>query len=66
MKELEEVKSRGYSLSSSQQCEFCSTQLFSCTGQFYLFPCSHGFCHTCLYERAEDFFTRMGDTDKLK
>jgi hypothetical protein len=59
------VKSRGYSLSSQQLCEFCATQLFCSSEQhFYLFPCSHGFCAPCLSLKAEELL--LGDLEKLK
>lgn len=39
------MKKRGYTLSSSQRCEYCTDPLFS--KPFYLFPCSHGYHSDC-------------------
>lgn len=49
--ELDSMKKRGFSVSSTQRCEHCMKPLFS--GQFYLFPCSHGFHTHCLLEHTQ-------------
>lgn len=45
------MKNRAYStVSNLQRCEYCLDLLLR--GQFYLFPCSHGFHSSCLMDHA--------------
>lgn len=49
--ELHGMKNRAYStVSNLQRCEYCFDLLHR--GQFYLFPCSHGFHSNCLLDHA--------------
>lgn len=49
-KELDSMKKRGYSATSTQKCEFCPDALFQ--RQFYLFPCGHGYHCDCALDQA--------------
>lgn len=44
--EVEGMRKRGFVASKNQKCETCRNVL--CSGQFYLFPCSHGYHSNCL------------------
>jgi hypothetical protein len=49
-KELDSMKKRGYSASSTQKCEFCADALLQ--RQYYLFPCGHGYHCDCALTQA--------------
>ena len=57
VRELDETKNRGYTLSSMQRCELCEAPLFNTSHHFYVFPCSHGMHSECLLHLAPELLS---------
>ena len=57
VRELDETKNRGYTLSSIQRCELCEAPLFNTSHHFYVFPCSHGMHSECLLHLAPELLS---------
>lgn len=57
VRELDETKNRGYTLSSMQRCEICEAPLFNTSHHFYVFPCSHGMHSECLLHLAPELLS---------
>ena len=57
VRELDETKNRGYTLSSIQRCELCEAPLFNTSHHFYVFPCSHGIHSECLLHLAPELLS---------
>lgn len=64
MEELDSMKTRGYSTSSSHdRCDLCVESLRG--QQYYLFPCSHGFHSSCLLNEAHKFLSGKSLSDLI-